>query len=1124
MTVKPTYDELERRVKELERDIADRNRVEEELKRSEVNYRSIFNAVNDAVFVHEFETGRILDVNTKMCEMYGYAREEVNRLDVEDLSSGVSPFTHEEASRWIQRAIDGDPQIFEWMAKDKSGRLFWVEVNLKRVTIGDQDRIVAVVRDIAKRKQAEQAVKAESLRRDILMDTSRDGIAIINQEHRVVEANRRFAEMLGYTMEEVLQLHTWDYEAVATEFQIRSNYNDLTKTDAVFQTKHRRKDGTTFDVEICATGALVLDEPLVMSISRDITERKRAEEKTTRFGRVLEDSLNEIYMFDAQTLHFIEVNRGARINLGYSMEELRGLTPVGIKPEFTMELFEKMISPLRTGVQETVCFNTVHRRKDGTRYPVEVHLQFIQGSPSLFVAFILDITDRKKAEEEREKLDAQLSNAMALANLGHWEHDIIHNVVTLNDHFYRIYDTTVEQVGGYTMSAEEMMRRFVHPDDLEPLRAHLREIAVKADSLSGDQYEHRILCPDGNVGHAAVRISYIKDTSGKVIKAFGVTQDITDRKRVEEALEKRMISLTRPLDDPERIAFDDLFNIEDIQRLQDQFAEATGVASIITHTDGTPITKPSRFCRLCADIIRKTEKGLLNCYQSDDVLGRRNSEGPVIRHCLGGGLWNAGAGISVGGKHIATWLIGQVRDETQTDEKMRAYAREIGADEHDVSEAFHEVTPMSREQFEVVARTLFTLADQLSAAAYQNVQQARFITELKQAGEEKEKLESQLLQAQKMEAVGRLAGGVAHDFNNMLSLIIGHADMVIARMNPSDPFFPNLKEIRSAGERSADLTRQLLAFARKQTIAPKKLDLNEAIGKTFKMLQRLIGEDIRLTWIPGRKLWPVKVDPAQLDQILANLCVNAKDAIDDIGEITIETENAVLAEPFCSDHPGCFPGEYVRIAVSDNGCGMDDETLEKIFEPFFTTKEVGKGTGLGLATVYGIVKQNNGFIDVGSKPGQGTVFTIYLPRDASDATDMSEDRVGKSVRNGHETIMIVEDEPAIIKMAAMMLESMGYTVLTAETPGEAIRLARDVSNRIKLLVVDVIMPEMNGRDLAKEISTFHPELKVLFISGYPADIIAHHGILDAGVNFISKPFSLKELSAKVREVLDDDRV
>jgi PAS domain S-box-containing protein len=394
----------------------------------------------------------------------------------------------------------------------------------------------------------------------------------------------------------------------------------------------------------------------------------------------------------------------------------------------------------------------------------------------------------------------------------------------------------------------------------------------------------------------------------------------------------------------------------------------------------------------------------------------------------------------------------------------------------------------------------------------------RDITEKKQREAEYEKLQAQFRQAQKMEAVGRLAGGVAHDFNNMLGIIIGHADMILEELDPDQPFHANLTEIRKAGERSADLTRQLLAFARKQTVAPKVIDINKTVEGMLKMLHRLIGEDIEMTWIPGEKVWPVKIDPAQVDQILANLCVNARDAITNVGRVTIETGNTVFDEAYCRVHAHFEPGKYVMLAVSDTGCGMDAETMSHLFEPFFTTKEQGKGTGLGLATVYGVVKQNKCFINVYSEPGQGTTVKMYLPRHAVKAETM-QPRL-QTVERGSETILLVEDEPAILKMTTIMLERLGYTVLPAPTPGEAIRLATENAGDIHLLLTDVVMPEMNGRDLAKNLLSLYPDLKRLFMSGYTANVIAHHGVLDEGVQFIQKPFSTQKLASKVREVLD----
>ena len=419
--------------------------------------------------------------------------------------------------------------------------------------------------------------------------------------------------------------------------------------------------------------------------------------------------------------------------------------------------------------------------------------------------------------------------------------------------------------------------------------------------------------------------------------------------------------------------------------------------------------------------------------------------------------------------------------------------------------------------FPVELRTFLIVNDQGQAEGMSAI--VRDISERKWAAKEREKLQAQLNQAQKMESVGRLAGGVAHDFNNMLSVILGYAEMALAKVDPSDSLHEELQEIFNAGKRSADITRQLLAFARKQTIAPKVLDLNEAVESMLKMLRRLIGEDINLAWLPGSGLSPISMDPSQIDQILANLCVNCRDAIAGVGKITIETGTSIFDEAYCADHAGFIPGEFIRLAVSDDGCGMNQDTLGKLFEPFFTTKKVGEGTGLGLATVYGIVKQNNGFINVYSEPGQGTTFKIYLPihGDRAEKIDM---KITAAIPADHQaTILVVEDEAAILRLTRVMLEKFGYTVLTANSPGEALRLAEVHADEIHLLITDVIMPDMNGRELAEQLSTLYPNLKTLFMSGYTADVIAHRGILEVGVAFIHKPFSSQDLAATVHELL-----
>ncbi len=397
---------------------------------------------------------------------------------------------------------------------------------------------------------------------------------------------------------------------------------------------------------------------------------------------------------------------------------------------------------------------------------------------------------------------------------------------------------------------------------------------------------------------------------------------------------------------------------------------------------------------------------------------------------------------------------------------------------------------------------------------------ARDVSARKRDEAERDTLREQLTQAQRLESVGRLAGGVAHDYNNMLGVIIGTCELAMDRVATGDPLMDDLESILQAANRSADITRQLLAFARKQTIAPRVLDLDEAVAGLLKMLRRLIGEDLHLAWCPGVDVWPVLMDPAQLDQLLANLCVNARDAISGVGKITIESENVTLDEAYCATHYGFHPGDYVVLGVSDDGCGMDRETLSHIFEPFFTTKAPGEGTGLGLATVHGIVSQNGGFINVYSEPGHGTTFRVYLPRHAAVPTERSIGANTAPVLGRQEWVLVVEDEEAILGLAAQMLERLGYQVMTASSPEDALRLAQTHPEPFDLLVTDVIMPGMNGRDLSTRLQERLPRLRTLFMSGYTANVIAHRGVLDPGVHFLQKPFSRSDLARKVREALD----
>jgi two-component system, cell cycle sensor histidine kinase and response regulator CckA len=393
----------------------------------------------------------------------------------------------------------------------------------------------------------------------------------------------------------------------------------------------------------------------------------------------------------------------------------------------------------------------------------------------------------------------------------------------------------------------------------------------------------------------------------------------------------------------------------------------------------------------------------------------------------------------------------------------------------------------------------------------------RDITERRRAEQETTSLQDQLRQSQKVEAIGQLAGGIAHDFNNLLTIIQGNSQLSLMDLQEGDPLKANIEEIQEAAKRAADLTRQLLAFSRKQILEMRVLDLNQVLQRLDKMLRRVIGEDIDLTMLLPELIWKVMGDPGQIEQVIMNLSVNARDAMPEGGKLTIETANVELDEEYAKQHIAVQPGRYVMLSMSDTGVGMAPEVRERIFEPFFTTKE--KGTGLGLSTVYGIVKQTGGNIWVYSEPGQGTTFKIYLPQVDAPVEELREEVV-KEISRGHETILLVEDEDIVRKLAARVLKKQGYKVLEAPDGGKAFMLCETVKEPIHLILTDVVMPGMSGRKLVDRLKEIHPETKVLYMSGYTDNAILHHSILGPGTNFIQKPFTIDGLARKVREALD----
>ncbi|MFH0782247.1 MAG: PAS domain S-box protein [Pseudomonadota bacterium] len=744
------------------------------------------------------------------------------------------------------------------------------------------------------------------------------------------------------------------------------------------------------------------------------------------------------------------------------------------------------------------------------------------------------------------------------------------SLVIINaDGSQRYVSPSAEKITGFQVAELEGRKLdfLIHPDDLQAILSVWKEVTEHPEKTVTVQYRHLHKTHDWVFCEAIVQ-SFLHEPAIKGVIAS--VRDITERKIAEETIQKHQQVLQLFIEyAPAAIA---MFDSEM------RYIAASRRFLTDYNIDGGPVVGKSHYevfpeiPERLKEIHRRCLLGAIErCDQ--DLLPRANGKLDWIRWEIHPWYEHAGKpGGIILFSEVITKQVEAVEDLKESEKKFRDLFQEHSAikllvdpddgsivDANKAAEEFygwsvdqlrlmrvHDINTLSPEQIKAAMenvknrqRVYYEFRHRLADGSVKDVSIyssnisvkgktlihsiVHDISERKKAEVEQEKLRGQLIQAQKMESVGQLAGGVAHDFNNMLGVILGHAELAMEQLNPMQPLFADLKEIHRAAVRSADITRQLLAFARKQIILPKVLSLNEVVEGMLKMLRRLIGEDIDLAWLPGSGLWMIKMDPSQIDQILANLCVNARDAIAGIGKITVETGNSTLHEEDCSGQEGFIPGEYVWISVSDNGSGMNKETLTRIFEPFFTTKDVGEGTGLGLSTVYGAVQQNKGFINTYSEPGQGTAFRIYIPRYVDlDGTGQArpEDFINPVV-GGNETILLVEDESSILKMTTTLLQHLGYNVLAADTTDKAFSLAQQSVGQIHLLLTDVIMPEMNGWDLAEQLGGIQRGMKCLFMSGYTSNIIANQGMLAEGVCFLQKPFSRRELAAKVREALEE---
>ena len=890
-------------------------------------------------------------------------------------------------------------------------------------------------------------------------------------------------------------------------------------------------------------------------LERDITDRKRSEEALNEERHLLHtlmDNLPDFIYFKDRESHFTRINKALAKGLGLS-DPAQGVGKTDFDffaAEHAKEFYNDEEKIIRTGQpmvgkEEKLAWPDGQVAWDST---TKMPLRDANGNIIGTFGVSRDITKRKLAEAGNARL-AAIVNSSDDAIFSTTREGVI---ATWNAGAERMYGYAAEEIKGKSFST------FI-PEDRRADLAGIAERLLRGERLV--HFEHEDMRKDGSRLQVLLTLSPIKDATGFVTGVSIISRDITERKRAEEELYQSRQMLQSILDTiPQRVFWKDrnmLFlgcnsafaidaGLKDPTEIigKNDYDLAWGETAELYRADDKLVMEQET-PRLNFDEPQNRPDGSLRWLRTNK-LPLRDREGEVI------GVIGTYEDITerkrVEAEH--TRLVTAIEQAAET-----LMVTDIRGTIEYVNPAFTRITGYSREEVlgqnprilksgkqdqvfyqqlwatilrgeiwhgELINRrkegNLYT--EEMNIAPVRDAlgEVTHFIA-TKQDVTEHKQLGQQLIQAQKMEAVGRLAGGVAHDFNNLLTIINGYAALLSEETSTEDPRRARLKEILMAGERAASLTRQLLAFSRRQVLEPRVLNLNSVLADVAKMLRRLIGEDVELVSTLKPDLGRVKVDPGQIEQVIMNLAVNARDAMPQGGKLFIETSNVEIDANYARRHSPMMPGKYVMVAVSDTGCGMDLETQAHAFEPFFTTKEKGHGTGLGLATVYGIVKQSGGFIWVYSAPGHGSTFKIYLPfiEEALPTAEPAE--APAELAKGSETVLVVEDERGVRSLVCEALASHGYKVLEAAGAASALEISERYTEPIHLLLTDVVMPQTGGKELAKGFSTLHPETKVLYMSGYTDDAIVRHGILEGGTSFLQKPFQPKALLLKIREVL-----
>ncbi len=1057
-------------------DITERRQAEQVLRKERRFLRQVIDINPNFVFAKDRE-GRFTLVNQAVADAYGTTVENLIGKTDADFNPDAAEVEHFRRGDLMVMNSLQELWIPEEKITDSKGKVRWLQT-VKRPVVGDDGQahqVLGVSTDLTDRLRAGEALKESEARFRLMADAAPVLIWVSDATSRCTYFNKPWLDFTGRTLAQEIG-SGWLDAVHPDDLALVRGFDDFERTEQPYQHEYRlrRHDGEyrwVLDTGVPRFTPEGAFEGYIGSVI-DITDRRRAEEalkeSEARYRTQVENAPEAIVVFDVDAGRFVEANDNATRLWGYSREEFLEKDPAALSAPLQPD-GRPSAGAIRENVGralngETPLFEWIHRDALGRDIPSEVRLARLpSASRRLVRGSVIDISERKRAEKLQSALYRIAATTSATDDIDEFYraiHAIVGELMYAKNFYVALHDAYANLIS-YPYCVDEVDPT---PEPMPPgngLTAHVLRTGQALLSLDED---FTAMLERGEVELVGSNsVAWLGVPLKRGGRTFGVlvVQSYDPRFTFGEA-EKEVLTFVS-----QQIAV-----ALERKRAQEAMRESEERYRLL-------------FERNLAGVYRMTLVGrILECNDAlARIFGYASREELVDRDM---------AVLYPDTRQRKDFLDALLRTRGLANYEMRGERKDGG-----IAWTFQNATLLADEQAgEVIVEG--TVSD---------------ITERRQ-------LEEQLRQSQKMEGIGQLAGGIAHDFNNLLTTVLGYSDMALSQLSEHDPIREDIAEIRKAGQRASNLTRQLLAFSRKQVFEPRVLDLNALIAESSRMLARLIGEHIRFETVLDPELGSVRADPGQVEQVIVNLVVNARDAMPEGGTLTMRTGNADVTAPSARDHGGVAPGRYIVISVRDTGVGIDPETQKRIFEPFFTTKEKPHGTGLGLATVYGIVSQSGGHIFVASETGRGSTFAIYLPRVEEAATSAAAAVPAAALRRGSETILLVEDEAAVRGLTLRCLQSSGYTVLQAASAEEALPIAASHAGRLDLLLTDVIMPGASGPELARRLLEKRPGTRVLYVSGYTDASMASQGALDDGAYFLQKPFTPESLARKVREVLD----